>query len=61
MFSSIAFSFFKASDIIEISEIGDLNNFPKLCGGDQVKFLMCMLLFLTFQYVYQWLISKLDL
>ena len=33
MFSSIAFCFFKASDIIEIYEIGDLNNFPILCWG----------------------------
>ena len=35
MFSSMVICFFEAGDINEISEIGDLNDFPLLCGTDQ--------------------------
>ena len=37
VFSSTVFRLFEAGDINEISEIGDLNNFPLLCGTDQVQ------------------------
>ena len=47
------FCFFEAGDINEVSEIGGLNNFPLLCGSDQVQgfelhaFISCILVSLA--------------